>query len=326
MERRTITMKKFNGRLVVSAILASALISMSAVSAGAISYGDDVVPDTPTPVSPAKPATTDTTSETDAATEVGDVVTDEAVTEALKAGGDEVTIDVTESANGVTVQESAIAEIAKGDTVVTFNVGSGDTAYTVSIDPASITDAKAINIAMQVIVDTPETEIDGVDIPEGATIIIPVQKGEFGMTLTITLPAAALGNIDVDNASLYYISDNGDVTKIDGQFTSNNDGTVTVSISHASAYVIAEEEPVSADDDVIDDDDDTVIEDDDDDAVAEIADDKDSDVQSGKTDETPIVISNESTDADGNPGTGVSLALGALAASAAAVVVAKKRK
>ena len=273
-------MKKLNGRLVVSALLAAAMISMTAVSAGAVDYSDEGAPTTVTP-------------------EDASVLTDSDVSDALSAaaesGATEVTVEMEEDSRGnVTVQESAIAEIASGDVAVTVEVTSeSGTDYSITIDPALITEAKAINLAMDITVDTDEgATVSGVEVPAGSIVIAPAQKGEFGMTLQVTIPAAAVADVDTSDVRLYYIADDGSVTKMPKKALKvNKDGSLTVSISHASEYVVSDVDltKLAADEDFDDADDDDEF--------------------------------------DGNPGTGVTLALGALAASAAAVVItAKKRK
>jgi hypothetical protein len=329
-------MKKLNGKLIVSALLAAAMASFSAVSAGAIDYSPAGVPSSggsaPSTSTVTGDTTTDGSGETTQTVPGSDDETpatvltqssiDSILDEAEKNGKDVVVVYMEEDSNGkVTVQESAIAEIANSDVTVVIEVDGDVVDYTVTIDPDLIDTPKAINIAMDIEIDTDEGEtVSGVEIPEGSVIIKPQQKGNFGMTLTVTIPASAFAGMNTGNLSLYYVSDNGEVSKLsDSQITVNADGSVSISISHASAYMISDIAP-----DTDGEDDDIIIEDDDDDDII-IEDDIDtSDNDNGKTDEEVIVIVGED---DANPHTGVALALGALAASAAAVAItAKKRK
>lgn len=337
-------MKKLNGRLIVCALVAAAMASVSAVSVSAVDYGGGASPNTGTPSTTTVTGTTTTTTDntgstttttttagtsSDApATVVTDKAVDEAVASATKSGSKEATLYMTEDANGkATVQEAAIAEIAKSKVTVTVEMASeSGTDYSITIDPALITDAKAINLAMDITVDTDEgATVSGVEVPAGSIVIAPAQKGEFGMTLQVTIPAAAVADVDKSDVRLYYIADDGSVTKMPkSALKVNKDGSVTVSISHASQYVISAIDitklisGTNNDEDDFLDDDDSFIDDDEDYAV-------DGDNESfGKTDDEPVV---ESDEFDANPGTGVTLALGALAASAAAVAItAKKRK
>ncbi len=283
-------MKKINGKLVVSAIIAAAMMSMTAVSAGAINYSGTGTPTTPTPV-------------------VSPTVSDNDVSDANK-DNDEKDIDVKEDADGnVPVQEAAIAEIANGDAPVTFDIESDDGIdYSITIDPALVKEAKAINLAMDITVDAKVgTKASGVEIPAGSIVIDPKQKGEFGMTLQVNLPASALAGIDQATAKLYYINDKGEVTQMpDSALKFNADGSASVFIDHASQYVISSVSILLEGDSQVDSGDATVVPD------------------TGDNDGTVVDAGKQS---DTNPHTGVALALGALAASAAAVAItAKKRK
>lgn len=341
-------MKKLNGKLIVCALVAAAMASVSAVSVSAVDYGGGASPSTGTPSTTTVTGTTTTTTDdtgstttttttagtsSDApATVVTDKAVDEAIAAATNSGSKEATLYMTEDASGkAAVQESAIAEIAKSDVTVTVEVTSeSGTDYSITIDPALITEAKAINLAMDITVDTDEgATVSGVEVPAGSIVIAPAQKGEFGMTLQVTIPAAAVADVDTSDVRLYYIADDGSVTKMPKKALKvNKDGSLTVSISHASEYVVsdvdltklaADEDFDDADDDDEFDDDDASI--DDDDSAVDGANDS-----YGKTDDD-VSLDSTSNEFDANPGTGVTLALGALAASAAAVVItAKKRK
>lgn len=330
-------MKKVSFKLVVSALAASMMITATAVSASAISYGP-VTPDTPTPGTTTTAATTAApAADADAAADDADtvvatgVVTEEvlvsAVADAVKAGATEVTVKVAEdtTTGGVTVQEAVIADIAKSGVTVTFDVKPvNGTAYSVTIDPSTIKDATSINLGMAILtgsdIVTAASALD-IDIPGAsvnAVMIAPMTHGEFGMDLTITLPAEAFADFDIDEAMLFYLADDGSVTDVSDQLTFDANGNGSITISHASAYVISDIDLVAAAEDLYADlsDDDE----DEDDAAVDASIDEDDD----KADDEPVIISG--AEEDSNPGTGVGLALGAVAVSAAAVVLAKKRK
>ncbi|MBR5089136.1 MAG: hypothetical protein IK093_06895 [Ruminiclostridium sp.] len=324
-------MKKFNGRLIVSAILAAAMLSVSAVTVSADEYADPVAPSTKTPVK-------DVSADKEVAVKA--VATADDVKKALENVNEEgvAVIEATTDANGgLKLQEGAWTAIANSDTPVVIEVTTTDgTSYEIEIDPASITDPEGlakIDIGIDVIIDTDEGDsVNKVDVPEGSVILKPHFSGEIGATLGITVPFTG------DTALVFHVSDNGEVTPVaEENYVMNDDDTVTVYINSASAYIITDVDILDEDETFDDDDeeDDDYFEDDDDDdddAYIEDEDDDDDDDativsdDTAKTNDTPIIISNESKDADGNPGTGVGLALGALAASAAAVLVAKKRK
>lgn len=281
-------MKKFNGKLLVSALLTAAMVSFSSVSAFAANYAVDPGYDKPEKVTEEAGTTPDNPTS---------VVTDDTIKEVLKSDNPVVYIE----SDKATVKEDAIGEIAKGDTPVTFEADE----YSVTIDPADIEEVKPINLAMDIDVYG-EGEYE--DSESAAIVITPAQKGDFGMTVTVTIPAASVKKLNTKSLYVYYISDDGEVTLLEDVVTVNADGSVSITISHASSYVITDE-LISLDGDAEEDDDDVAVDDDADDA----ADDDDDMVEDGA--------------ADNNPGTGVACTAAALAAvSAAAVAVAAKKR
>ena len=280
-------MKKF-WKMIASAAIAASMVSMTAVSVGAVDYGQ-----TPSYQEPEKvPDKPETTPETPVS-----VVTDDTVKEALKADEPVIYIE-TEKAS---VKEDAIGEIAKSDKPVTFEAEE----YAITIDPALITEVKAINLAMDISVGAENSSLaedSGIEMPENAITLIPAQKGEFGMTLSVTIPAAKVADLDVDAVKVYYVSDDGEVSLIEDAVTVNADGSISVAISHASGYIITDEEIELSDGEEIDD--------------------VDTEVDSDADDE-------EAPATDNNPGTGVALAgtaVLALISAAAVATTAKKRK
>lgn len=101
--------------------------------------------------------------------------------------------------------------------------------YTVSIDPKNITTAREINLGMDIDL-----------FPEAGVISIdPVQKGYFGLEMVVTIPAAALKDFNLKGLKCYYVSKDGD-RKLFKQFTVNKDGSLTVTLTHASSYLFEE--------------------------------------------------------------------------------------
>lgn len=320
-------MKKFSSKFIASTVLAAIVASAMAVSAAAAG-SDYRTPPTSIPVY-TPPSTTTVTGDTSGSTDKTDdkteeektdestganVVDEEAVKDAIANG---TVIDVVVVDGKAMIQEAAIGEIAKGDKPVTFKVAddaSGFDCY-ITIDPKSITTVQAINLAMNIQL------VDQGPLGEGV-MITPAQKGDFGMTLNVTIEAGAFANINLAKANLYYVSDDAKVTLIKNGFTVNKDGSVTTGLSHASAYVITDVDlialasgldvDINIDDDDDDDDDDVIISDDDD--------------TEGK-DDTVVVNPGSAEGTDANPVTGTTLALGSLAVfAAAAVATSKKRK
>ncbi len=294
-------MKKINKRI-ATALIAAAMFAFTSVAASAADYGS--TPTYPAPSVPDSSTTDDKEEDKDVAGSTEDtavdVVTDTVIADII-ADAEDGKATVYADAEDVVITEAAIGEIAKSDVVVTIATEE----YEIEIDPSLIEEVKEIDLTMTITVADDETEVDDVTVPANAIVIAPAQKGEFGMTVKVTIPAASVEGLDTDNLKLYYISDEGEVTLIDSNVKVNADGSVSVSISHASQYVITDEElEVTAEEDdavIEEDDDDTAVEDDD--AIAE-----------------------DDATADSNPGTGVMLSTAAVLACAAVAVVSKKRK
>lgn len=323
-------MKKLNAKFIATAVIASMVASAAAVSASAADYGfTPGYPDVDTSAitgsgstsggstTTTTPAdTTNTDDEKDDTESTGAAVVSESAVESAIASGEDVDVAVDDNGNAV-VQEAAIGAIAAGDEAVTFDVSDpdSDTDYQIVIDPDLIDEVKDINLAMTISIPDADDDVDGVEVPAGSIVIAPAQKGNFGMTLEIVIPAAALADIDVDAAQVYYIADDGSVELVEGGLVKNADGSVSVFLSHASAYVISDVDLVAAAEE------ETGLEgDDDDDGNVTIEDPSDA----GKDDTSVVVNGNGS---DTNPVTGTTLALGSLAVfAAAAVATSKKRK
>ena len=324
------------GKIAICTLIAAAMLT--SVSAGAVDYSGQGTPTTPLP-SGNTTITPPTSSEEDAATDnntaAPSVITDSGMAnvlaEAAKNGEKEITVEAREDEGGnVTVQEAAVAELANSNVTITFEIKSEDgTEYGITIDPASITEAKPINLAMEITV-VEEDSAAADDYNTGSVVIKPAQKGDFGMTLQVTVPASKVAGIDPDKARLYYISDSGEITKLSKNSLSvNTDGSFTIAISHASEYVISDIDITLSGANKTDDEDyEEPIEDTTDDSIYDIEDINDDVIEIDDTG-SENVITNPADD-DFNPGTGAVVgSLGALIASAAAATVtaaARKRR
>lgn len=322
-------MKKFS-KIIASTIVAASMISLATVSASAADYG--VTPSYPAPSNPTvKPEDAtkeeDTSNDVDSAVdsekgvvEVGtadkpvETVTEETVANAIAAviaddEAEEVVIYVAK--DEAAISEAAIGEIAKNDVVVTLASEN----CTVTIDPALITEVKDIDLAMDisVVADEAISEIVSGDVavPAKALVIAPAQKGDFGMTVTVTIPAATVEEFDSENLFCYYISDDGEIEDLSDDLVLNDDGSISLAISHASQYVVTDEQMIEEEAEI-------------DEEEAEEEDD-----ESDGKDAEDVIDAGETEEDDSNPGTGVALfgtaALAALSA-AAVTVTSKKRK
>ena len=216
-------MKKFLSAL--AAVLVAS--SLFAASVSATDYTDD-------------PGYDDTDEQiADGTTDIGktaetpaSVVAEGAIAFAVE-NGEPIYISSTTSV----LKADAISAIVNSETPVTF-VADG---YSITIDPASVTDAADLDLGMTI----------GTDEELGGITITPAASGEFGLTATITLPAELFADIDLEAAHLFSIAEDGTVTDL-GAVTVNEDGTVSVDISAASEFVISDE--ALATDDADDDD------------------------------------------------------------------------
>lgn len=298
-------MKKFNGKLIASVLMAGIMATSASVTASAIvdDYGHDYTPDFSAPI---KTTAKVSGASADAPTPV---IALDTLKEAVKDAKDgKATVYATESKNGkITITEETMAELAKGDTILEIVVESKDGIdYTVVIDPKDIKNPKAVNIAMKIEITNEGTTINGVSIPAGSLIIKTGMKYEYGFTFKVFLNKSSIAKLATDDAKLYSISSEGKVAKdITEDLTIGNDGSATITVTHGATLVITTEELGEAD------------------ASYEAAAVEEAAVEDAKLDNAPIVIFGDN---DMNPGTGVGLALGALALSAAAVAVTKKRK
>jgi hypothetical protein len=100
----------------------------------------------------------------------------------------------------------------------------------ITIDPQTITDtSRSININISI------------EVNEGGIIILPDNHGEFGLELNFNVTANELSEagLSADNARLFHVDENGKVT-VGGSINRNADGSVTITISHASHYILQE--------------------------------------------------------------------------------------
>jgi hypothetical protein len=118
----------------------------------------------------------------------------------------------------------------------------------ISIDPSRITEvARAIDLNIDVEITTQGNQIAG--IPANSIVIRPVEHGEFGFEISfdITAEEIAEAGLNGNNVKLFYIDGDGKVTEYD-KIRLNPDGSITVTISHSSLYVLSERRPGQDDD------------------------------------------------------------------------------
>lgn len=205
-------MKKRNVAFVCACAMA---LSMVTVPAYAIDYGNGgSTGGTAAPVvTPVDSGSTESTASTETTVKTREVTNAIASGEAVSVSGESISLG-----------KNAVAAIAKADAPVTFV--NSDTGVSITIDPATVEKVGKIDLGMAV----EETDM-GVKIT-------PAMTGKFGLTLSVTIPKASIpASVDVNNAHLYYVSDEGKVEDL-GALTANKDGSFTVELTHASSYII----------------------------------------------------------------------------------------
>lgn len=208
----------------VSSLLAVAVLAVSSVTAFAVDYQDD--PDYPKP---------DVDSYADGTSDVGksadkpaDVVTEDYIS---SYDGDTVEVYVNEGRAILTAE--AVSEVSKANKPIVM-IADG---YTVTLDPADIilTEPRNINLAM----------IDE-KLSDDSVKITPVTKGDFGMRVTVGLPADTMKGLDAETTQFFYVADDGSKTELASDITYAGEDA-KVRISHASYYVIVDKDSTIGD-------------------------------------------------------------------------------
>jgi hypothetical protein len=101
--------------------------------------------------------------------------------------------------------------------------------------------------AIEVTITGSATTIAGARVPANSIVINPNFSGEFGFDLVFRFTAEQLAEagLNGNNARLYHISGDGVVTDM-GRVTRYTDGSISVTISSASQFVLAESAPEDA--------------------------------------------------------------------------------
>lgn len=207
--------------------------------------------------------------------------------------GDTVSLKIID--DNALLTSDAIKLISDSDVNVSFILNNG---VRVKVDASSITaDAKNSGFDLSIIVRDALTS-DGANnlaVSDKDLAIIPAQKGNFGMTLTVTIPSSMIKFDTSGKMWLYYIDDNDSYEDYSKYLSRNSDGSVNVVLTHASNYLLTAES-------------------------------KDPDVAEITTTNTPADNDNSSNSSDVNLSTGVFLAALPMTAAAFTVVVSRKKK
>jgi hypothetical protein len=191
----------------------------------------DKLPDTGTGTNP----DTGTGTNPDTGSNPDPTIPDDEINDALE--DDEPFIKIPEGSCTIISQDSLQA-IKNSGKVLEVELPNG---ILIRIDPDLITDiARSIDLNIGLSFAEQETTVDGIQFPANSIIIAPSAHGEFGFTISFDISADMLAEagLNVNNVRLFHISTDGTVTEHDG-IVRNVDGSVTISISHASRWLLS---------------------------------------------------------------------------------------
>ena len=169
-------------------------------------------------------------------------IPDNTITEALES--DSPLIQIGEGDSTV-ISAEALQDIKESGKILRVELQNG---LIISINPDSITDtATSLDINIDVMITERATIVNDLQLPSNSIVITPSAHGEFGFSISFDISAEQLANagLDGNTVRLFHISTDSVVTEA-GTVRQNADGSVTLSISHASVYHLAEEAPTIA--------------------------------------------------------------------------------
>ncbi|MCL2662466.1 MAG: hypothetical protein FWE83_03955, partial [Oscillospiraceae bacterium] len=163
------------------------------------------------------------------------------------AAGEVPTIDLTNAGNVTIIDADVFLAIAEAGVDVVVVLPSG---FTFTIIASSITGdvgAFDLNIGVDVVHTEAQRETLGggiVNVAENSLVFMPNFHGEFGFEIVFNITAGQLeyAGIESETALHFHVCAVGEVTEKD-QPRLNNDGSVDITISHASFHVLSNEAP-----------------------------------------------------------------------------------
>lgn len=217
-------MKKSQAMSALAAVLA---VSAMAASVSAADYAQDpsfVLPDIGgfkagnASESPAPSA--DSSSSTSA--KVSTVISDRSVTQAIKKG-----TTIKASYKQASIKASAVATLAKTEGAV---LKLSTARYNISISADSVTDAKDIDLGMKITKDS----------KKGALIIRTNQSGDYGCTVTMSVPAKIYeqAGVDLSKAAVYSIDTASKTVVKISDVEVDGDGNIVIDLTAGGTYVI----------------------------------------------------------------------------------------
>jgi hypothetical protein len=136
--------------------------------------------------------------------------------------------------------ETMIEEIADNGDLVKIMLDCG---RIVTIDPDSITDTiRTLNLNVEIEVTDPRNKGEG--MPDNSILIRPAEHGDFGLEISYDISAEELeeAGLNPNRLRLFHVDNDGEVVE-EGRVTRNADGSVTISITRASKWVLSETAP-----------------------------------------------------------------------------------
>jgi hypothetical protein len=152
---------------------------------------------------------------------------------------------VLEEGADTTISEEALQAIKDSEGTLTIVLPNG---REITIRSEDISDnPKSIDLNFDVVITSRATPVYGVNVPANSVVIIPEASGEFGFTFSFTISAAELAaaGLNGNTVGLFHISSAGVITnRANQQLRRNSDGSVTLSLSSASRYVLSSTPPI----------------------------------------------------------------------------------
>ncbi len=165
-----------------------------------------------------------------------EVVENQTVTDAIAtatATGDDAKVELEDVGGSLTADAVTALKTAGRDVVITNN------GVTIEIPKAEVAKLDgAVDLTMGVTKLDADTQLaNKVEVSKDAVMIgLAADDGtKFGATLSVTVPCT------IANPVLYHVDGKGNVSVVKDGAKANANGTVTVSISGASYYIIAED-------------------------------------------------------------------------------------
>ena len=161
----------------------------------------------------------------------------------LSALEDDIPLVILRDGDSTIISYAALQLIKEADVVLKIELPNG---LVISIDPAEITDsARAVNLNIDITVVLESQLVNGKDVPDNSIAISISDRGNFGFSISFPILPELFeaAGISSDAVRLFHVDSEGDVAEKFDEFAINDDGSVTITISHASGYILSEEMP-----------------------------------------------------------------------------------